>query len=125
MADSLITGLTPLTDAQVNDSTRELPLADSGSGIAGSATIAQIKLVAGTQKVKYVTAGTEATTLTIADVAGKSIIAVYREGSVLYEVTTPTVPDSQEFTFDTTNITLGLTVNPAGGERFLILFRNI
>lgn len=123
MANSKINGLTPLTDGQVADDTRLFPLADATTGIAGSATIAQLKLLATVTKVKYVATGAEGTTITIPALAAKTILLIAREGGIIHEVTIPTVPDTGEFTFDSTNINLGLTVSGAG-ERFTILYRS-
>jgi hypothetical protein len=123
MANSKINGLTALTDPEVNDPTRLFPLADATSGIAGSATVAQLKALATVSKVKYVATGSEGTVITIGALAAKTILLVTREASILHEVISPTVPDTGEFTFDSTNINLGLAVTGAG-ERFTILYRS-
>ena len=124
MADSLIKDLpTVLSDAQVDDNTKLLPFGNNTTGVAGQGSMGQVKLATSTKKEKYVATGAEGTTITIAILAGRYILAIFREGSCLYEVTSPTVPDNVEFTFDSTNIELGLATNP--GERFLILWKNI
>lgn len=122
MSDSLINGLIPqLTDAQVDDSTRVLPIANVTSGIANFGSIGQIKKVTSTQRIKYVATGAEGTTLSISALAGRYILGIWREGACLYDVLS--APDSAEYIWDSTNITLGLATN--AGERFLILWKNI
>ncbi len=123
MADSKINNLpVVLTDSQVNDSTRIFPLAHATSGIAGQATMGQVKKATSTQRKKYVASGSEGVTLTISELAAKEILMIAREGSVMYEVSSS--PDSMEFVWDSTSITLGLAVQMAG-ERFLILYKNV
>lgn len=70
---------------------------------------------------KYTADGTEGSTLTIPILAGKKVLFVTRESVVLYKVSSS--PDSVEYTWNDTVITLGLPVQFAG-ERFLILYRN-
>ncbi len=69
---------------------------------------------------KYVADGSEGSTIIApADFAGKKILLITREYSPLYKVSN--LPQSTEFTWDDTNIGLGLPTLP--GERFLILYR--
>lgn len=123
MADSKINGpgIVLLTDAEVADPTRLVPMADPVSGIAGAGSIAQLLLLLTVQKVKYVATGSEGTTITIGALAAKTILLVTREGGILHEVISPVVPDSVEFTFDSTNINVSLVIS--AGERFTILYR--
>jgi len=112
--------LTALTDTQVNDDTKIWPVAVALTGLMSKATTSQLKKVFGTFKKKYIATGSEGSVLVIAEIAAKEILAIYREGGILYEVTA--TPDSVEFVFDNTNVTLG---NPtSAGERFLILYKN-
>lgn len=76
--------------------------------------------------VKYTADGTEGSTLVacgegavIPEVCGKKILLVTREYSPLYRVSN--LPQSTEFTWDDSEIGLGLPTMP--GERFLILYR--
>ncbi len=70
---------------------------------------------------KYVADGSEDLTIVApVDFAGKKIIMVTREYSVLYKVSN--LPQSTEFTWNDVEIGLGLPTIP--GERFLILYRN-
>lgn len=123
MPDKLIKDLTALTDGQVNDDTKYLPFGNNTTGEAFKGTIAQLKLVMQTKNFTYTTLGSEGTTLTIPTIAGMYIVALFREGSLIYPVVS--APDSVQYIWDTANITLGLTVNPIGGERFYIEYRAI
>lgn len=122
MADKRISDLIAATDAHVNDGTRLMPLCDPATGISEKMTIAQAKAAFGSTKFKYVATGAEGTALMISAVSGKTILLIAREGAIIYEVSA--TPDPAEYIWDGSTITLGLTVNPAGGERFNILFRN-
>lgn len=124
MADSLIKDLpTVLSDAQVDDNTRLLPFGNNTTGEAGQGSVGQLKLAISTHKYQFAATGAEGTTLTIAVLAGRYVLDVIREGACLYEVTSPTVPDTVEYTWDSTNIELGLATNP--GERFIIHYKNV
>lgn len=68
---------------------------------------------------KYTATGSEGSTLSIPVIVGKKILLVTREYSPLYRVSTN--PVSTEFTWDNTNIGLGLPTQ--ANERFLILYR--
>jgi len=116
-----INELTPLTDPQVDDNSLLTPLGNAANGLLKRATIAQLKAIFSTQKLKYVADGTEGSTLTISALEGKEILSISREGSAMYEVESG--PDTTEFIWDDTDITLGLAVAGAG-ERFLILYKN-
>lgn len=123
MADEKIIDWPTLTDAEADDNTRLIATGRASDGKLYQVTVAQGKLIFSTKKYKYTATGAEGTTITIAALAGRYILAIFREGMCLYEVTSPTVPDTVEFTFDSTNITLGLAAN--AGERFLVLYKNI
>lgn len=124
MADCIpvkINAFPTLTDGQVDDNTKLVGLGIASTGKMYSGTVEQLKKIFSTQKFKYVATGSEGTTLTIATIAGKYILAIFREGMAMYEVSSS--PDSTEFIWNSTTITLGLAANP--GERFLILYKNI
>lgn len=110
------------SNADVADGNKLWPMGDPATGLLYQPTGSQLKAVMQTFKNKYTTTGAEGTTLTISAIANKEIIALYREGSVLYEVSSS--PNSLEFIFDGTTITLGLGVTGAG-ERFLILYKTV
>lgn len=107
-----------VNDTVANDN-RLWSCADPVSGISAKLTSQQVKQVFGTQRYRYAASGSEGTTLTISDLAGRYVLAIYREGSILYDVTVS--PDSVEYIWDGTVITFGLALNP--GERLLILYR--
>lgn len=112
--------LTALTDNQVAEDSRLFPIADPATGQLSKCTNAQLKKALSTHKKKYVATGSEGSTLTIAELAGKNIIAIIRESGPIFE--TDASPDSVEYIWDGTNISLG---NVTGsGERFLILYNN-
>lgn len=114
--------LTALSDSQVAEDGRLSPLGDPATGQLYKVTMAQLKKAMSTQKYLYTATGAEGTTITPSSIAGKNIIVIFREGSPLYEVDSS--PDEVEFTWDGTDVTLGLAVNYAG-ERFLFLYNNI
>jgi hypothetical protein len=87
--------------------------------ITGSPIPEDMKLI---YDLDYTSNGTEGTTLNIPGLVGKRILLIIRENNPLHRVSNN--PGSTNYLWDDTIITLGLTVNPAGGERFLILFRN-
>jgi len=70
--------------------------------------------------LEYIADGTEGVSLTIPALSGKKIIFISRESGVLYKVSNS--PDTAEYTWDGTTITLGLAT--IAGARFLILYRN-
>lgn len=115
-----INELTARTDADASNDNWLYPLCDPATGVSGKITVAQAKIVFATQKVKYVATGAEGTTITITALAGKEILSIAREGGTIYEVDSS--PDTTEFTWDDTDIVLGLAVTGAG-ERFLIQYR--
>lgn len=69
--------------------------------------------------IKYIADGTEGSTLTLAELAGKKILEITREQAIMYKVASN--PDSAEFTWNDLNIVFGASINP--GERILILYR--
>lgn len=71
--------------------------------------------------LKYVTDGTEASTLAPPEVVGKKILLIIRENNPIFKVSIN--PDPAEFTWDNISIGLGTPVM-AAGERFLILYRD-
>lgn len=115
-----INELTPLSDLEAAEGTRLLAVADPASGIASSATVAQLRSSLGTTPLKYVADGSEGTTLTIVALTGKIIHFISRENDILYD--TVSAPDSTEYVWDGTDIELGLaTIN---GQRFKIIYGN-
>lgn len=69
----------------------------------------------------YIATGTEGTTLTVPAIQGKKVLFVVRDNAPLYKVSNN--PGSTEYTWDFTNI--GLSVQTAPGQRFLILYRTL
>ena len=113
--------LTAASDEQATDDTWLWLIGNPTTGQLYKVTRAQLTAAFSVpEPVKYTADGSEGTTLTIAALASKTILSIAREGQVMYEVDED--PDSVEFTFDGTNITLGMGVNYAG-ERFLILYK--
>ena len=94
------------------DITNYIPI-DGGST---TGTIAQLTVY----DTKYIATGNEGLALSISEIVGKKILLITRESSPIYKVSSN--PDSAEFAWDDTLITLGLAANI--GERFLILYRN-
>lgn len=70
--------------------------------------------------VKYVATGSEGTTITIPELAGKKILFMTRGNAIIYK--TSSAPASNEFTWNDVIIGLGAATN--SGEPFLILYRN-
>lgn len=119
MANKKINQLTALTDDQVKEDARVLAIADGTTGVAGKGTMAQVKLAIRTFKHLYVADGTEGDTLEIPEIAGMELLAVFREGSFMYEVESS--PDEVEYIWDGTFMTLG--TDAGEDERFLVLYR--
>lgn len=119
MADKKINELDALLDAEVAEDTRLFAIADGTTGLAKKGTVAQAKLVFSPKKVKYVSDNSEGSTLTIPELSGKTILLIARESGIIYEV--ESAPTSSEFTFDGTDIVLGVEVS-GYDERFLILY---
>lgn len=115
-----INALTALSDDQVADGTRLLAIADPTSGVAYQGTMAQVKAAVSPKKYKYTATGSEGTTLTIEALLNKTILIIIREGDVLFEADPELTPDSVEFAWNSTDITLGLSTNI--GERYLIIY---
>jgi hypothetical protein len=120
MANKLATEFAVPTDEQVANGTFLWVLSDPTTGKLYKPTNAHHKAVMQGFKTKYTTTGSEGSTLTIAALANKEILAVYKEGQVLYEVDED--PDEQEFTWDDTDIVLGQAIDRAN-MRFLILYK--
>lgn len=119
MSDEKINAFPALTDGQVADDTRLVPIGLASTGKLSYGTVAQQKTAYATKATVYTATGTEGSTITPgAPVAGRNILYIVREGNFLY----PTVsgPDSTQYTWDNVNIGLGVPVSGAG-ERFMIL----
>ncbi len=116
-----ISELSALTDSQVADNTRVLALADPITGIAGKATVPQLRLTLSLVKYLYTAVGTEGTSIVIFPLSGKNILLITREAGALYEVVSS--PASTEYSWDGATITLGAATSP--GERFNILYANL
>lgn len=109
------------TAQQVSDTTMLIMIGDPATGqlykttrdaLLGSGDIIR--------NHKYTATGNEGNTLTVPEVQGYSILTIVREGNTMYEVGSN--PDSVEFTWNGTTVTLGLPVQRAG-ERFLFIFK--
>lgn len=79
--------------------------------------------------IVYVSDGTEGDTITVPEIEGKKILLLIRESFPQFQVTAFDANQSTEYLWaDSPNplvdIKLGTDVNPDGGERFLILYRN-
>lgn len=120
MANKKATEFAVPTDEQVANGTWLWVLSDPATGKLYKPTNAQLKSVMQGFKTKYTSTGSEGSMLTIAALEGKEILAVYKEGQVLYEVDED--PDEQEFVWDDTDLTLGQPIDQAG-IRFLILYK--
>lgn len=70
--------------------------------------------------LEYIATGNEGTTINIPGLVGKRILLITRENNPLHKVSNN--PDSTNYVWDDTNITLGIAATQ--GQRFLILFRN-
>jgi len=119
MSDEKINAFPALTDGQVADDTRLIPIGLASTGKMSYGTVSQQKKAYATKATLYTAIGTEGSTITTgAPVAGRNILYIVREGNFLY----PTIssPDSTQYTWDNTNIGLGMPVSVAG-ERFMIL----
>lgn len=111
--------LTAATNDQAANTTWLWLIGDPATGQLYKATISQLQAALGTTtKEPYTATGSEGTTLTIAALSGKTILAILRESGPIFEVDAG--PDSEEFTWDSTDIELGRATNP--GERFLIIY---
>lgn len=121
MADKKIHQFAVPTDTQAKTHTYLWVMGDPVTGLLYKPTGAQVAKSFSTYKTKYSAVGNEGDTLTIAALANMEILMIAREGQVIYEVDSS--PDTAEFIFDGTDITLGLDVQMAG-ERFLILYKN-
>lgn len=121
MSDKLIKDFDTLTDPQVNDDSKLMPFGRASDGKLFQGTVAQAKKVFSSKKYRYVALGSEGTTLTIGTIAGMEILQISRNGQILDDNTGGSL-DTTQFSWDNTNITLGLGVTMAG-EKFLILYK--
>lgn len=85
--------------------------------IDGSPTDTDMKIL---YDEPYVSDGSEGSTLTIPALKGKRIMMITRESGIIYKVSNN--PDSTEYTWNDTDIGLGIPV--IANQRFLILYRN-
>jgi hypothetical protein len=111
--------LTTADAGQVADDTYLIFLGNPATGELFKTTRDQLVPAVTTtiEKKNYTADGTEGTTLTFAELAGKTIFLIVREGNPIHEAGTP---DEGEFSWDGTDIGLGLATRP--GQRFLILY---
>lgn len=117
-----INQLTAATDAEAINDSYLFPLADPVNGVALKTSVAQAKEIFKVKKLKYVCNGLEGTTLTLSQLAGKDIMLIIRGMSPIYESTDGT-PETDEYEWDTVNITLGAATNQL--EKFIILYNNL
>ena len=118
-----INELTPLTDLEAADPARLLVVADPASGIASSATVAQIRSAFGAKTLLYKATGAEGSTLSPGGVAGKNILFIVRESGVIFPAVSS--PDPAEYVWATPDISLGTPVSGVVGERFLIVYSEL
>lgn len=109
--------LTAATDEQVKDPTWLWAVGDPATGQLYKATQAQLRAAYGPNREVYTATGAEGNTITIPDLAGKTIFLILRESGPIYEVETS--PDGVSYVWDGTDIELGMAAGP--GERFIIL----
>lgn len=121
MSDKLIKDFDALSDGQAADDTRLVGIGLGSTGKMGKATIAQMKNAFSTKSLVYITTGTEGSTLTISALANRDIVAILRGPGPIYPVVS--APASDEYTWDNTNIGLGVAVGGAG-EKFLVLHKS-
>lgn len=121
MADEKIIDWPALSDAQAEDDTRLVATGIVGTGKLYSGTIAQLKKVFQTRVKNYTGLGSEGSTLTLSELAGRRIVGIWREGTYMYPVVS--APDSVSYTFDTTSIVFGNAIGL--GERFAIHYNVI
>lgn len=118
-----INELTAVSDDTANNPFQLLPLCDPSSGISGKMTIGQAKAAFGPTRLIFKATGSEGTSIVITALAGKNILSISREASVIYEIATGGAsPDSTEYTWDETTIVVGTPM--IANERLLILYRN-
>lgn len=115
MADKKINELDACTDAEATDDSRLYANADASTGVAKKSTFLQQRV----KRLKYVSDNTEGDTLTIPELSGRIVLLIARESGIIFEVNS--APTSSEFTFDGTDIVLGVDVSGVD-ERFLILY---
>lgn len=91
------------------------------AGEAKKLTTAQVKEIFSSWTYQYTGTGSEGDTLTITDLAGKEILMMYRENSVLFEVDSS--PGTAEYTWDGTDIVFGSDIE--ADERIRILYKKL
>lgn len=116
-----INQLTAATGEETLNDSYLLAIADPTNGIALKMTVAQAKEAYGTKSLKYQASGGEGSTITIPQLAGKSVLAVFRSSGPVYPSDTST-PDYDEFYWDSIVLFFGVATNV--GEKFLIIYRN-
>lgn len=121
MSDKLIKDFDALSDGQVADDTRLMGSGVASTGKMGKGTVAQYKKAFSTFSTVYVATGSEGSTLTISALANRDIVAIFRGPGPIYPIVSS--PASDEYTWDNTNIGLGVAVGGAG-EKFLILHKS-
>jgi hypothetical protein len=119
MGQRKVNALDPISNVDAANNTRLIPCADPGTGVSEKMTIAQAKAVFSTYTKKYVATGSEASTLTITELADKEITLAFRGPSLIYE--TASAPAANEFTFDGTNV--GLPFDTTAGEVFFFHYK--
>lgn len=107
------------SDMQMSDDSLLVFVGAATNGQLYSGTVAQQKKVFRTQKVLYKATGTEGSNIAPAVIAGANVLAIFREGTIIYEASA--TPDGGEYTFDSTTIHFGSPINT--GERILILYQ--
>ena len=121
MGQRKVNALDPVTDAIAANNTQLIPLADPGTGVSGKMTVAQAKAVFASHKKRYIATGSEGTILTISELAGKEILSVMRGPGPLYPVDLPATPESDEYTFNGTDV--GMSIATSAGESFLFIYK--
>lgn len=113
--------LSALTDNDVMNDGRLMPLGDPATGQLYKATMAQLKKAVTVQKYYVqIAAGDDHTTFAPITLNDTTILATIREGSLVYQVDSS--PDSEEYTWDGTTLTFGRSLTV--GERLLFLYLN-
>lgn|ERR1044072_569082 len=118
-----INQLDEATDEEALNDSYLLAIADATNGLAKKMTVSQAKEAYGAKRLKYVSTGSEGATLTLSQLLGKDILMITRGMGVIH-LSEDITPESDEYYWDQTSITLGTEVNPDGGEKFTILYRN-
>lgn len=113
--------LSALSDNDVFQDSRLFAIGDPSTGQLFKGTMAQLKKALSIQKffVK-IPSGDANTTYAPIELTGATVIAIIREGSLVYEVDSS--PDSEEYTWDGNVFTFGRSLYP--NERVLFLYLN-